>query len=256
MALQTSTVKTIINQAASQFHQIELGVNAINGDSPDYFPYFTQDDDYYFEFTMNQSVSAVDNWKLKSLILASPLNPLIGYLNMYFATNIERTNVGFPGALDNYLYDNSLTCYKQFADAQYFVSGYKMSGVVVENSDVCIFGEFGCDTQGIGYFDSLVSYQTDDISAPYGTYDAYTSFAPTDQVEVEFVHGTINFDIHLICKDKYGEAFVFTQQVSGTAGEKVKLNLTEKISGVSGLETMYSGVANDLVKIQTIAPEV
>jgi hypothetical protein len=257
MALQPSTVKEILDKAAYQYKQILTGVEIINTYDPDYFPLFSVDNDYSFERVMIPQVYKTDNWNVESLIKASPLAYLIPALNSYFATNIDMSDAGYGGALDAYLYDNDLTAYKYYADAQYIVNNYKMAGILVDNTSSFIFAEFGIDNYDAYYFDSLGSYQTDDITRPYGDYDTYTSYAPTDQVEIEIISGTgINFDIHLICKDKNGEAFIFVQSITGSTGDKVKLGLSEKITGCVGLETNYSGMSGDKFRIQTIEPEV
>ena len=255
MALQPTTVKSIIDKAAYQFHTLETAVSTIESENPVYFPLVTQDDDYDFEHFMLPSVKAADTWDIAKITKDSPLKYIIGSLSSFFQSNENLSDVGVGGALDNYLYINNLTAYKYYADAQYYVNGYKMAGILVENTDVFVFAELGND-YGAAYFTSLGSYQTDDLNAPYGEYVEYTSFAPTSEVEILIVNGTINFDIHLICKDKNGDTFVFTQNISGSTGDRVKLNLTETIVGCSGLTEPYAGSDGDILRIQTIAPEV
>lgn len=255
MALTPAVIKTMIDKVAEEYHILNTSVDSINADLPFYFPLVTSTDEYDFERRMIVPAQTGDTWDIGAIIRASPLAPLINGLAAYFQTNGDMSDVGVGGALDNYLYVNNLTAYKYFADAQYCVNYYKMAGILVENTDVFTFAELG-QTSGAGYFTSLGSYQTDNINLPYGVYADYTSFAPTDQVEVLIVSGTINFDIRLICKDINGDTFVFEQNVSGSANDKVTLNLTEKITGCSGLATAYSGTDGDVLRIQTIAPEV
>jgi len=255
MALTPTTIKTIIDKIAEEYRILETAVDSIDTDLPFYFPAVTATGEYDFERRMITPAQTGDTWTIDPIIRASPLAPLINGLANYFQTNGDMSDVGTGGALDNYLYVNSLTAYKYFADAQYYVNYYKMAGILVDNTDVFTFAECG-QTSGAGYFTSLGSYQTDDINLPYGVYTDYTSYAPTDQVEVLIVSGTINFDIRLICKDINGDTFVFEQNISGSEGETVKLDLTEKITGCSGLAASYSGTDGDILRIQTIAPEV
>lgn len=256
MALQTSTIQSICDKVASQYHYLLTAFDAIEADSPDYFPYVTADGDFGFELKMNPSLVKGDNWNMKDLVKASPIDSIIGGLFSYFSTSRNNWEIDYPGSLDNYLYVNGMTVSKYFADSVYYCNGYKMAGILVDNTDVFTFAEFGKTSGNIAYFTSLGSYQTEDINAPYGTYTDYISFAPTDQIELEIVTGAINFDIKLICKDKNGDTFIYQQSLSGTEGETITLNLTEKITGVAGLQTPYDGNANDLFRIKTISLEV
>lgn len=221
--------------------------------SPEYFPIVTESDDYGFESIMNPFLKN-DVWTTAPIVKASPLSSVVWGLMTYFNSNPNYWSIEYPGSLDQYLYINGMTVKKPFADAVYDVTGFKMSGAVVENTDVMTFVRFGKTASDVPYFTSVTSYQTEALNLPYGTYDSYVYFAPTDKVEAYIENGSINFDIRLICKDKNGETFIHEQNLTGSTGSKIGLQLSEKIVGFSGMTTLYNGAANDLIRIQT-APE-
>lgn len=258
MALQTTTIQDICDKVAKQYSVLEDAVVTIEADNPDYFPLVTQDDDFDFELKMNPALIKGDDWNVPDLVKASPLKSICGGLLNYFSTSHTYNQIEYVGSLDNYLYVNGMTVSKNFADALYYSTGYVMCGVVVDNSVAFTFGEFGEDENGDPFFTSIGSYQTDDLNAPYGLHNGKTTYAPTSRVEVEIVSADspINFDINLICKDLNGDTFTFQQNLSGEEGDTITLNLTEEITGVSGLATPYSGNANDLLRIKTLPSEV
>jgi len=256
--LETSTVQEICDKIAVQYSVISAMVAGIEGNSPDYFPLVTKDDDFEFELKMNPALVKGDNWNVKDLVSASPLKSVCGGLMNYFSQTKTYDQIQHVGSLDNYLYVNQMTVSENFADALSVSTGYVMSGWVVQNALAFVFGNLGEDSSGVPYFNAVGSFQTDDLNAPYGTHNNFTTYAPTENVVVEIVEAgqSINFDIDLICKDENGDTFIFNQNVSGEKGDVVTLNLMKRITGVSGLHTPYSGSANDLLRIKTLPSEV
>ncbi|MFA6679249.1 MAG: hypothetical protein WCR96_02010 [Candidatus Methanomethylophilaceae archaeon] len=253
--IPTGIIQQIADKIAGQYSLLTSPVIEIQtSESPEYFPLITESDDYGFESIMNPFLKN-DVWTTAPVVKASPLSSVVWGLMTYFNSNPNYWSIEYPGSLDQYLYINGMTVKKGFADTVSDVTGFKMSGAVVENTDVMVFARFGKTEGGIPFFTSVSSYQTDNVNLPYGTYDSYVFFAPTDKVDAYVETGSINFDIHLICKDQNGDTFVHQQTLTGTAGTKISLQLSEKIVGFSGMTTLYNGSDGDLIRIQT-APEV
>lgn len=257
MAISTQIIQDILDKASSQYKILEDAINEINADSPEYFPIVTSSDDYDFESFMLPSLSQ-DVWTTGSLIKSTPLSRALSGLMRYFSSSSNFWDITHEQSLDQYLYSNNMTATRYFADALFYSVGHKMAGILVENVDPFTFAELGKNSEGTSYFTSIASYQTDQINLPYGIYSSYVGFAPTDKVEVELVNvtGTINFDIALICKDGNGDTFILNQNLSGITGDKIALELTEKVTGFSGVSlTPYNGTAGDLLRIQTALEE-
>lgn len=255
--LQKSTVQDICDQVASHYSSISDLVTTINASDPEYFPLVTQDDDYDFELKMNPALTS-DVWSVDDLAKASPIKNVCSGLLSYFSQTRSYDQINQIGSLDNYLYANSMTVSENFAKALECSTSHVLSGWVVNPYLSFTFAEFGEDENGTAYFDSIASFQTDDLNAGYGNRNDIIAFAPTLDVVVEIVEatGTINFDIELICKDENGDAFIFEQTLSGIKGDEITLNLSKKITGVSGLQTAYTGSAGDLFRIKTLPSEV
>lgn len=253
--ISTSIVQQIADKIASQYQTLTDSVLEIaTSTSPEYFPIVTESDDYGFELYINPFLRE-DVWTNPPIVKASPLNNIIWGLMEYFNVNRNYWDIEYTGSLDQFLYINGMTVKKDFADAVSDVTDFKMSGAVVENTDLMVFAEFGKTDIGTSYFTSLKSYQTDVLNLPYGSYPTYTYFAPTDKVNVLVSHGTINFDIRLICKDRNGDTFVHQQTLVGVEGDLIALNLAEKVVGFSGLTNAYTGNAGDRILIQTAVSE-
>lgn len=253
--ISTEIIQQIADKIASQYKILTDSVLEIaTSTSPEYFPIVTDSDDYGFELYINPFLRD-DVWTTPPIVKASPLNNIVWGLMEYFNIDKNYWNIEYPGSLDQYLYVNGMTVKKAFADAVSDVTGFKMSGAVVENTDLMVFAEFGKTEAGASFFTSLKSYQTDVLNLPYGSYPTYTYFAPTDKVNALVSQGTINFDIGLICKDRNGDTFIHQQNLSGAEGDLITLNLTEKIVGFSGMTGGYTGTAGDRIKIQTVPEE-
>jgi len=255
--IDTAIIVEIAGKVSAQYQIMKAGVDAINDDSPEYYPVVTGSDDREFESEMARACVS-ETWDIEEIIRYTPVNAIVNALLRYFNTTPSNWNVLYVGSLDHYLYENGLTVDKHFADAVAACTKHKMSCILVENTENFIFGEIGMDEDG-DYFNALGSYETEDISLPYGIYeDDYTGFAPTDEVSAQIVTAQepINFDINLICKDVNGDTFIHSMNISGVAGDIIPLGLAEKITGISGVsQTPYDGNIGDLIRFRTVTED-
>lgn len=252
MALK-DTITEIINNCTKQIIDLDSFCTVMNTDTAnyfhEYFPKYSQDDDYEFENNTIKYTSVTDNWDKWGIFKYTPPYTVILALDGYFRR--------FGGGQDTYLHDNGITVSKDYADAVLQSLNYKLASFNVEAPDYFEFGDVEVASGGALVYTAGGAFQTDDWSRGYGVNTSpvqYIGYTPTTRVELyNDSYNPISFDILFNCRDEYGN--IFQHRVTGSldADEAMDVNTTTRISGIFGIDAsseVYYASTGDILRVR------